>query len=135
MQHKATNFELIYFLKEINFLKVTSPKTIIILIFLFFMFLKSMRLLIVYLQRTYFLYSLLKKKKRKKKKSCFFYLTYKQRVSRALCLCWQCIFLTNAAVNSSKLALFAVCFINLEFSLVVLSGNIDIYEHAHFLTF
>lgn len=132
--HATTNFELIYFLKEINFLRVTSPKTIIILIFLFFMFLKSMRLLIVYLQRTYFLYSLLKKK-RKKKKSCFFYLTYKQRVSRALCLCWQCIFLTTAAVNSSKLALFAVCFINLEFSLVVLSGNIDIYEHAHFLTF
>jgi len=48
-------------------------------------------------------------------------------------LCWQCIFLTNAAVNSSKLALLAICFVNWEFSLVVL--DIGFYEHAHFLTF
>lgn len=48
MQHKATNFESIYFLEEINFLKVTSLKTIIVLIFLFFVFLNSMKLSIVY---------------------------------------------------------------------------------------
>lgn len=36
MQHKATNFESIYFLEEISFLKVTSLKAVIVLIFLFF---------------------------------------------------------------------------------------------------
>lgn len=63
MQHKATNFEFIYFLEEVNFLKVTSLKTVIVLIFLFSLF-NSMKLLIIYLQRTYFLYCLLKNQKK-----------------------------------------------------------------------
>lgn len=72
MQHKPTNFEFIYFLEEINFLKVTSLKIIIALTFLFFVVLNSMKLLIVYLQRTYFIYCQLKKKKEK----TTYYLTF-----------------------------------------------------------
>lgn len=130
MQHKATNFESIYFLEEISFLKVISLKAVIVLIFLFFASefyeifncVSAKNLLIFFIAYL------------KKKKPPTISHSYKQRASRALCLCWQCIFLTNAAVNSSKLALRAVCFINLGFALVVLSGNIGIYEHAH-LTF
>lgn len=39
------------------------------------------------------------------------------------CLRWQCIFLTNAAVNSSKLALLALRFIDLGFSGRVVWGR------------